>query len=51
MGDAVQGLFAAPRGWVEAFGEIAKFIAQVLYEIFGLRVFRFFGKRCVRPGF
>src|SRR5438270_12208061 len=37
-------LVPVPRGWVESFGELAKFIAQVFREIFGLRVFKFFGE-------
>src|SRR5437763_13229647 len=43
-------LVAVPRGWVESFGEIGKFVAQVLREIFGLRVFRFFGEALRQAG-
>jgi phospholipid/cholesterol/gamma-HCH transport system permease protein len=46
MGD----LLVTPRGWVEAFGEIAKFVAQVFREIFGLRVFKFFGETLRQAG-
>jgi phospholipid/cholesterol/gamma-HCH transport system permease protein len=41
---------AAPRRWVDAFGEIMTFAAQVLREIFGLRVFRFFGEALRQAG-
>src|SRR5438309_8690310 len=43
-------LVAVPRGWIETFGELAKFIAQVFREIFGLRVFRFFGEALRQAG-
>src|SRR5579859_6297435 len=43
-------LIAAPRGWVESFGELVKFIGQVLREIFGLRVFKFFGEALRQAG-
>jgi phospholipid/cholesterol/gamma-HCH transport system permease protein len=46
MGDLV----AVPRGWIETFGELVKFIAQVMREIFGLRVFRFFGEALRQSG-
>jgi phospholipid/cholesterol/gamma-HCH transport system permease protein len=43
-------LVAVPKGWVESFGEIVKFVAQVFREIFGLRVFRFFGEALRQAG-
>jgi phospholipid/cholesterol/gamma-HCH transport system permease protein len=43
-------LVAIPRGWVEAFGDIVKFGGQVMREIFGLRVFRFFGEALRQAG-
>src|SRR5437868_14998752 len=43
-------LLAAPRGWVESFGEIAKFFGQVFREVFGLRVFKFFGESLRQAG-
>src|SRR5436305_2372877 len=46
----MQELIITPKGWVEAFGEIVKFIAQLLREIFGLRVFRFFGEALRQAG-
>src|SRR5437588_8378496 len=41
---------AATRDWVQACGEIAKFVAQVFRDIFGLRVFRFFGEALRQAG-
>src|SRR5437764_15353671 len=43
-------LVAVPRGWIETFGELVKFMAQVLREIFSLRVFRFFGEALRQAG-
>src|SRR5947199_1354291 len=43
-------LVAVPRGWVESFGELVKFIAQVMREIFGLLVFKFFGESLRQAG-
>jgi phospholipid/cholesterol/gamma-HCH transport system permease protein len=43
-------LVAVPKGWVESFGEIVKFFAQVFREIFGLRVFKFFGETLRQAG-
>jgi phospholipid/cholesterol/gamma-HCH transport system permease protein len=37
-------LIATPRGWLDAFGEMVKFGAEMLGEIASLRVFRFFGE-------
>src|ERR1700732_4037204 len=39
-----------PRDWVASFGEIAKFCGKVLGQIFGLRVFRFFGEALRQSG-
>src|SRR5919206_4233898 len=35
---------AAPRDWLASLGDIAKFAARDFGEVFGLRVFRFFGE-------
>ena len=43
-------LTAAPRSWLAAFGEIVKFCATVVKEVFGLRVFRFFGEALRQAG-
>ncbi len=46
MGD----LLAAPRGWVEAFGEIVKFCSRILYEVLTGRVLKFFGEALRQAG-
>jgi phospholipid/cholesterol/gamma-HCH transport system permease protein len=38
------------KGWVESFGEIVKFFGQVLAEVWGLRVFKFFGEALRQAG-
>jgi phospholipid/cholesterol/gamma-HCH transport system permease protein len=43
-------LIITPKGWVEAFGEIVKFAAQVVREVVTLRVFRFFGEALRQAG-
>src|SRR3989440_10399766 len=43
-------LLAAPRDWVAALGDIAQFAARAFYEVFGLRVFRFFGEALRQAG-
>jgi phospholipid/cholesterol/gamma-HCH transport system permease protein len=42
--------FAVPREWISAFGEIAKFSGRVLRDVYGLRVFRFFGEALRQAG-
>src|ERR671931_2339814 len=39
-----------PRDWLASFGDIAKFAARDFYEIFGGRVFRFFGEALRQAG-
>src|SRR5213082_1396373 len=41
---------AAPRDWVASLGDIAKFAARDFGEVFGLRVFRFFGEALRQAG-
>jgi phospholipid/cholesterol/gamma-HCH transport system permease protein len=41
---------AVPREWFATFGEIMKFCGKVLGQIFGLRVFRFFGEALRQSG-
>jgi phospholipid/cholesterol/gamma-HCH transport system permease protein len=41
---------AVPRDWIANFGEIAKFCGRVLAQVFGLRVFRFFGEALRQAG-
>src|SRR5438874_11691751 len=43
-------LLAAPRAWVAALGDIAEFAARDFYEVFGRRVFRFFGAALRQAG-
>src|SRR3712207_1335906 len=43
-------LAAAPADWVASLGDIAKFAARDFGEVFGLRVFRFFGEALRQAG-
>jgi len=43
-------LAAAPKGWLAALGDVIKFGARVFGEVFGLRVFRFFGEALRQAG-
>jgi phospholipid/cholesterol/gamma-HCH transport system permease protein len=40
----VSELLATPREWLTSTGEMGRFMAQVIGEVWGLRVFRFFGE-------
>ena len=44
------GWFAIPRDWIASFGDIVKFCARVVGEVFGLKVFRFFGEALRQAG-
>jgi phospholipid/cholesterol/gamma-HCH transport system permease protein len=44
------GAFAAPRAWMESLGEIIKFCARVMGEVYGGRVFKFFGEALRQAG-
>jgi phospholipid/cholesterol/gamma-HCH transport system permease protein len=46
----MSGWLAIPREWVTSFGEIVKFCSRVVGEVFGLRVFRFFGEALRQAG-
>jgi phospholipid/cholesterol/gamma-HCH transport system permease protein len=46
----VNGWLAIPREWVASFGDIVKFCTRVVGEVFGLRVFRFFGEALRQAG-
>ena len=35
---------AVPREWIATFGEISKFCGKIVGQVYGLRVFRFFGE-------
>jgi phospholipid/cholesterol/gamma-HCH transport system permease protein len=41
---------AVPKDWIASFGDIVKFSARVMREVFGLRVFRFFGEALRQAG-
>ena len=42
---------SVPRDWIASFGDIAKFCARVVFrEVFGGRVFRFFGEALRQAG-
>ena len=43
-------LIEIPRGWLESFGEIVKFGAQVIGNVVNLRVFRYFGETLRQAG-
>ncbi len=43
-------LFALPREWLAGTGEIAGFMGDVVRDVYGLRVFRFFGETLRQAG-
>jgi phospholipid/cholesterol/gamma-HCH transport system permease protein len=43
-------MLALPREWLEVTGEIGSFMAEVLRDVCGLRVFRFFGEALRQAG-
>ena len=43
-------LLALPREWISATGEIGRFAARVVGDVYGLRVFRFFGETLRQAG-
>ena len=49
-GNPVGELLAAPHSWVSSFGEIVKFGAKVVGEIFSGRVLKFFGEALRQAG-
>jgi phospholipid/cholesterol/gamma-HCH transport system permease protein len=46
----MQSWFAVPRDWLDSFGEILRFCARVMGEVFGLKVFRYFGEALRQAG-
>jgi phospholipid/cholesterol/gamma-HCH transport system permease protein len=46
----VNGWLAVPRDWVASCGEIVRFCGRVVGEVFGLKVFRFFGEALRQAG-
>src|SRR6202023_154528 len=50
-GDQVMNeLLAMPREWLAATGEIGRFTGTIVRDVFGLRVFRFFGESLRQSG-
>jgi phospholipid/cholesterol/gamma-HCH transport system permease protein len=43
-------LTSAPKNWLAALGDVIKFAVRVFGEVFGLRVFRFFGEALRQAG-
>ena len=43
-------LLAVPREWLAATGEIGRFTGRILADVYGLRVFRFFGESLRQAG-
>jgi phospholipid/cholesterol/gamma-HCH transport system permease protein len=46
----VNELLAMPREWLAATGEISRFTGNVMRDVWGLRVFRFFGETLRQAG-
>ncbi|MEA2322131.1 MAG: phospholipid/cholesterol/gamma-HCH transport system permease protein [Solirubrobacteraceae bacterium] len=44
------GWLAVPREWISTFGDIARFSARIAAQVYGLRVFRFFGESLRQAG-
>jgi phospholipid/cholesterol/gamma-HCH transport system permease protein len=44
------GWFSLPRDWIASFGEIARFGARVIRDVWGGRVLRFFGESLRQAG-
>src|SRR5947207_12878934 len=44
------GWLTLPRDWISTFGEISKFCGRVLRDVYGARVFRFFGEALRQSG-
>jgi phospholipid/cholesterol/gamma-HCH transport system permease protein len=43
-------ILAAPRAWLEAFGEIVKFTSKIAGQVLSLRVLRYFGETLRQAG-
>ena len=41
---------SVPRDWIESFGDIARFCARVMGDVFSLKVFKFFGEALRQSG-
>src|SRR5213083_2653062 len=44
------GWLTVPREWIASFGEIGQFAARMFRDIYGARVFRFFGEALRQSG-
>jgi len=44
------GWLAIPRDWLASSGEIARFAGRIVGQVYGLRVFRFFGESMRQAG-
>ena len=44
------GWLSVPRDWLASTGDIAKFCGRILRDVYGLRVFRFFGEALRQAG-
>jgi phospholipid/cholesterol/gamma-HCH transport system permease protein len=49
-GGAMSGWFAIPRDWLATFGDIVRFSGRVMGEVFGAKVFRYFGEALRQAG-
>ena len=46
----MNALLAMPREWLASTGEIGRFTGQIVRDVYGLRVFRFFGEALRQSG-
>src|SRR5436309_6729445 len=46
----METLIATPKGWIESFGELAKFAGRMFGEVFRLKVLKFFGEALRQSG-
>jgi phospholipid/cholesterol/gamma-HCH transport system permease protein len=46
----MSGWFAIPRDWLATFGDISRFCGRVMGEVYGLKVFRYFGEALRQAG-
>ncbi|MGI8558817.1 MAG: ABC transporter permease [Solirubrobacteraceae bacterium] len=46
----MRSILALPREWIEASGTIGKFAGRIVGNVYGLRVFRFFGETLRQAG-
>ena len=46
----MNGWLAVPRDWLATFGDILRFSGRVVGEVFGLKVFKYFGEALRQAG-